>query len=555
MAPNDTRARLSPLLVKQLRFILAAGALLALSVSRLTAQSPFFTPLINIGSESDERARLEQLTGATTSGYYLRAVSTRTPRLPGDSTRFRWALLSPEITTVWNSWIPFSLNDGAMWASRGWNEEVRIGARFEWGRFFAIVAPEFIASDNGPYEMPEPNTRLPLPAGRNPLSSPWHTRPSIDAPLRFGTHALSFGDPGQSTIGARFGAITAGISTENEWWGPGIRNAIILSNNAAGIPRAFVRTTRPLQTGIGAIEGSWFIGGLFESHFFDNEWQDDRRSITGIALTWRPKFEPNLTFGIARTVYASMLGWDRLPTHLFDVLRDRGTRITPDSGAVNSREQIAALSGRWVFPAARFAAHFEWARTELPTSLRDFLVSPTHSQGYTLGLEWATPVGRSPNLLRFQAEHTYLERSPSYRDRPLASFYTSPSVAQGYTQRGQVIGAAIGQGGSGHWLRLDYFMPRWRAGLQLGRIRWDDDALYRFGNVYYVNKWCAHDVSLYAGVTASHTSRWGRISASLTRGERINMFFYHTTWCGSTADPIGIVDARNTTLDIRLSAP
>lgn len=534
---------------------MAAGALLALATSHLTAQSPLFTPLITIGADSDERARLAQLSGNTTSGYYLRSASTRTPRLPGDSSRLRWAVLSPEITTVWNSWIPFSLNDGALWASRGWNERVRFGARFEWGRFFAILAPELLASDNGGYEMPQHDTRLPLPPTRNPLSSPWHTRPSIDAPLRFGTHRFSFGDLGQSTIGAHFGAVIAGLSTENEWWGPGIRNAIVLSNNAAGIPRAFVRTVRPLQTGFGTFEGSWFLGGLFESRYFDNIWQDDRRSISGLALTWRPRFEPDLTLGVARTVYASMLGWDRLPTHLFDVLRDRGTRVTPDSGAVNSREQITALSGRWVFPASRFAAHFEWARTELPSSVRDFLTSPSHSQGYTLGLEWATPVGPFPNLLRFQAEHTYLERGPSLRDRPLASFYTSGSVPQGYTQRGQVIGAAIGQGGSGHWLGLDYFMPRWHVGLQLGRIRWDDDALYRFPNVYYLNKWCAHDVSLFAGLSASHDSPWGRISASLVRGERLNMFFYHVTWCGSTADPIGIVDARNTTLEIRISAP
>ena len=538
-----------------MRSIFVAGAVLALIAPRIRAQSPWVTPLVTIGSDSDERARLHQLTGATTEGYYLRSVSTRTPRLGGDPRRLRWALLAPEITTVWNSSIPFSLNDGAMWAGRGWNGQVRLGAHFEWGHFFAILAPEFIASDNGWYEMPHPATTLPLPVGRNPLSSPWHTRPSIDAPLRFGTHSFSFGDPGQSTVGARFGAIVAGLSSENEWWGPGIRNAIVLSNNAAGIPRAFVRTGRPLRTRIGTIEGSWFLGGLFESRYFDNVWQDDRRSISGIALAWRPKFEPDLTLGFERTVYASMLGWDELPTHAFDVLRGRGTRMTLDSGAVNSRDQISALFGRWVFPTARFATHFEWARTEWPTSLRDFLTSPTHSQGYTLGVEWATPVGPSPNLLRFQAEHTYLERSPSYRDRPLASFYTSGSVAQGYTQRGQVIGAAIGQGGSGHWLGLDYFAPTWRVGLFVGRIRWDDDALYRFPRVYYDNKWCAHDVSLFGGVSASHSSPWGRISASLTRGERINMFFYHVTWCGPTAARIDIVDARNTALEVRISAP
>src|SRR5437899_9488064 len=42
-------------------------------------------------------------------------------------------------------------------------------------------------------------------------------------------------------------------------------------------------------------------------------------------------------------------------------------------------------------------------------SIRDLLTSPNHSQGYTLGLEWATPAVRGRDLLRFQArseEHT-----------------------------------------------------------------------------------------------------------------------------------------------------
>src|SRR6185295_3864391 len=159
---------------------------------------------------------------------------------------------------------------------------------------------------------------------RNPLSSPWHTRPSIDAPLRFGTHRLSFGDPGQSTIGARFGAITAGISTENEWWGPGIRYAIILSNNAAGIPRAFVRTSRPVRTGIGVLEARWFLGGLFESPYFDRSPADDRRAITALAATWTPAGASDLTLGVTRAVYAPLARWGNIFAHMFDVVRDRG---------------------------------------------------------------------------------------------------------------------------------------------------------------------------------------------------------------------------------------
>src|SRR2546426_7685957 len=37
------------------------------------------------------------------------------------------------------------------------------------------------------YELPPTGRRLPLPPGRDSLSSPWHTGPSsIDLPLRFG---------------------------------------------------------------------------------------------------------------------------------------------------------------------------------------------------------------------------------------------------------------------------------------------------------------------------------------------------------------------------------
>ena len=42
-----------------------------------------------------------------------------------------------------------------------------------------------------------------------------------------------------------------GISNENQWWGPGISNALILSNNAPGFPHAFVRTAHPWKTPLG----------------------------------------------------------------------------------------------------------------------------------------------------------------------------------------------------------------------------------------------------------------------------------------------------------------
>src|SRR5207247_10435111 len=129
-----------------------------------------------------------------------------------------------------------------------------------WGPLSVILAPELIAPENQSYPLPPPEVELPRPAGRDLLSTPWHVGAySIDLPLRFGTWGAWRIDPGQSTLAVDGGPVTVGISTENEWWGPGIRNAIVMSNNAAGIPRVFVRTTRPLRTAIGTFAGRCFL--------------------------------------------------------------------------------------------------------------------------------------------------------------------------------------------------------------------------------------------------------------------------------------------------------
>jgi hypothetical protein len=517
---------------------------------------PRWTPLPSLGGDLDDRARLAHLLGgAGSERFLLRATTDRLDSLPGASRRFRWAVLAPDVAVVNNSAMPFSLNEGALWAARGWSNLIRAGLRAQWGRVSLVLAPELVATENLNYQLPPPDVQLPRPPGRSPFSTPWHVGDySIDLPLRFGERGFSRLDFGQSTLAVDAGSVVAGLSTENEWWGPGIRNAIVLSNNAAGIWRAFARTRRPVRTRVGTFDVRWFLGGLFESPYFDATPADNRRSITALAATWTPPGVPTLTVGATRAVYAPIVGWQDVFGHAFDVLRDRGLRRLPGDTVLRpSRDQIFSLFARWVFPADGFAVHAEWARTDLPRSLRELLVSPNHSQGYTLGLEWARPVRAERDAVRVQTEITYLEKSPAYRNEAEFSWYTSAAAPQGYTQRGKVIGAAVGPGASSQWFAVDYFAPTWRFGAFAGRIRWDDDALYTFPG-YYPNKWCAHDLSLFGGVTGALQGRFGRIQATLTRGERLNVFFYHLTWC--EPPPVAqndVLDVMNTTLEVRMT--
>ena len=331
----------------------------------------------------------------------------------------------------------------------------------------------------------------------SPRVEPWYASGpySIDLPTRFGDKSIDRFDAGQSTAMAEYRGVAGGISNENQWWGPGIRNALILSNNAPGFPHAFVRTAHPVKTPIGTVEARLIIGGLTESHWFDTTANNNVRSLSAFAFSVRPNFAKNLVLGGARSVYATTTGWGRVPRNFLDAFSNVGrpnNRALGDSAvSPGGRDQIFSLFGRVVFPQDGFETYFEWARLEFPYSLRDALTAPNHSQGYTLGLQYARPSFTSAGRFRFQGELTSVEQSATWRDRPQGSFYTSRKVIQGYTQMGQPLGAAIGPGASSQWLAMDFIDPVGSFGIFAGRIRWNEDIHSTYGFARYQG-YCIH---------------------------------------------------------------
>lgn len=496
-------------------------------------------PLVTLGSSLEDQARTAQLRGEQpTDGYLLRSPSTLTPRLRGGEGGARWAVIAPEMTLVWNSALPNSQNDGPLWAGKGANASVLVGARVEYGLLFLVLAPQVGFSQNRDFSDLLPDSM------RQSFTLPWYRGAhSVDLPFRFGRGTVRFVDPGQSTLGVRAGGAVLGVSTENQWWGPGIRNAIVLSNQAAGIPHLFVRTGPPLRTGIGSFEAKWILGALSESAFFDTVTADDRRAFSAMVLTFSPGWDPRLTLGAARSVQAPVSGTGAAFSHAFDVLyRGAGS----DSVHAGS-DQLLSLFGRWVFPADGLEVYAEWARQELPTGLGDFLDYPTHSQGYTFGAQWARPLADRGRLLRLQTEFTYLEQSSTFRYRAVPWYSIGASTRQGYTQRGQMIGAAIGPGSS-QWLAADYLASGWRVGAFLGRIRWDNDAFYTTERVLHprTGPWQAHDVSVFGGIRAGRQLPMARLDAELSRGTRLNYLNQNFGIGWEHADEA--VDVRNYTL-------
>jgi hypothetical protein len=209
---------------------------------------------------------------------------------------------------------------------------------------------------------------------------------------------------------------------------------------------------------------------------------------------------------------------------------------------------MLALSARWVSPGDGAEVYVEWARRELPESLRDALEQPEHSQGYTLGGQLARPLG--PRVLRLLGEFTYLEKSATYRARPVGSFYASARVPQGFTERGQVVGAAIGPGASSQWVAADLLGRRLEAGVFAGRIRWQNDAYYDKPGL--ATRYRGHEVSLLGGARASLNVGGARLNAEWTAGKRLNYLFQNYALDWHLRD--NAVDVVNHTLRLQLSA-
>lgn len=492
-----------------------------------------------------ERAELQRLSALGDSS----AEPFSTLRAP--SRGFSWSdrhisynTVAAELLLGRNSTLPYGFNDGAVWQGRGNNLRALFGVAASYGPLHLIVAPEYLISENLPYQtIAYAQNR---PEKRSVWANPFHPAPEgLDLPSRFGDQSLHALVAGQSSLMLRFPKVEVGVATENNWWGPGLQNALLWSSQGSGVPTAFVRTAKPLPTRFGTFDAWYTIGDLRESDFFDRDSTNNHRSLGAFALTWRPRATKGVEFGLARLVIlAHKLSGSAITAPFASV----GRPNTSDSLAHRTRDQITSLWARWAPPGSGFEAWTEWARFEEPASLRDLLESPGHSQGYTVGLQWARPVRAS--TARVYAEATYLEPSPSLRLRPVGTTYISKAVAQGFTVRGQPLGAGIGPGSSSQWAGFDWLRPRWRAGTYIARVRWDNAVVFTpiVPNTKY------EDVSLINGVRVGG-ERWGwRLLLDWSHMVRLNYLFqaYNTPLDGRTKGIDLVNDALTLTLSTAL---
>lgn len=439
-----------------------------------------------VGDPFEDYGRLLSLTGLTPSQSFLIRPLNRPPLSGGP-----WQVVAPEssgltlhpvqLRLFGNSAFAAGTNDGAVWQGRGVTLSLDGGASWRRGGLTVTLRPQLIWTQNSSFAL-----RAVESPGRTEFANPWHPRRSsgayVDQPQRFGPEGFWTFDLGQSAIRYDVGWFAASGGTENLWWGPGRQNAIVLSHNAAGVPHAWIGTGRPVDVGIGTIEAQWMWGRLTGTKWSDSVVADTARFLTGLIGVFAPQPFPTLYLGAARMFYESIPA-DGLPFSDWFLVFQGVTKETQADSANptgdDRRDQLLSLFARWALPSAGAEFYVEWARNDHSWDLRDLALEPEHSQAYTLGFQVARPVGEG-RLLRVEGELTHLERSATAQVRATPTYYVHHLIRQGYTQRGQVLGAGIGPGSNSQQLGADLFARWGRVGGFVSRVVHDNDAYYAY---------------------------------------------------------------------------
>ena len=395
----------------------------------------------------------------------------------------------------YNSRHPYNRNNGSMIPNRGYQHIMSGGIYAEIGPLSIQLKPEYLFSENKDFEGfgEGPNGHYPVIWAKRYRQ--WN---HVDMPERFGEKSINETLMGQSSIRLNFKGLSLGLSNENIWWGPSIRNGIMMSNHARGFKHITFNTTKPLKTKIGYFEWQ-IVSGRLESSgylpagtdrqyagtdiYFPKENQlgryDDWRYLQGYSITYSPKWIPGLSLGFIRWVqmysalvkgkYFWMVG---KPTWFpaFSNLFRKNDKYENYEAQTN---QAAGIFLRWFWKDSKAEIYVDYNHNDSKQNVRDLLLDSDHSRAVTVGMQKIFKI--NDNNFLFSWEWTQMEQTASRLIRNAGSWYTHRWVYDGYTNKGEVLGAGIGPGSNSHYFSLNRIRDKEKLGIAFEIIDQDND--------------------------------------------------------------------------------
>lgn len=438
----------------------------------------------------EDHFRREQLLGNRDSSvsFTIRPLGKEAADLEGINTQ-RNVSGSDKITLLPLSWIqqvnthhPYGWNDAAMIAAKGYQMSLSGGIAAEYGLLSFQLKPEFTFASNPAYEG--------YPAEGYPVvwRSYYNFYNNIDLPERTGSAGYSALNAGQSNLKINYKEFSIGVSNENLWWGPGDRNSLLMSNTAPGFVHLTLNTNKPYHTKIGSFEGQFIWGRLngtkdqptqlkdylYAMSTLYTPKRDDWRHLSGLTITYQPKWFNGLFIGLARTsqIYNKDVNsaGDVLP--FFSKFSDGINEAKP----VGSPDRYTSVFFRWLMKEANAEFYFEYGHNDQSKTFGDFIKNPDAGRAYIFGAKKVFNLGRPEEHIMGSAEFTQLgQNQENELFRNVNSWYIDENVRHGYTNMGQLLGAGIGPGGSMQSLDVSWFKGMKTLGVQVERMVHNQD--------------------------------------------------------------------------------
>lgn len=369
----------------------------------------------------------------------------------------RLKIYGPEWFNSVNTHTPYGQNDGVLWQGRGYNSKFSGGVRLEAYGFEVTIKPEVSFSQNMNFEM--------LKSGyENEYGYFWGygTSNGIDLPQRFGSKPFfdfSFGD---SEVRWSWHTFTVGFGTQSPWLGPAVLNPMLGSNNASPYPKFDIglRKTKivipRLGWHLGSVEARVWTGLLEESKYFDSDKTNDKRMVNAISVSYSPPFIPGLSLG-ANRIFLTYWRPENFK-QVFRLFYQDFHNTLASSG--NDEDQKISFFADWKFSKIGLEIYGEFGRDDFSI---DEISNPFHTAIYTVGLKQRIPLDfkKNPKIKGpFQGldseilfEWNNFEISQDFQLQwNYMGYYAHHFVKQGYTNKGQILGAGSGYFGNSQYL-------------------------------------------------------------------------------------------------------
>jgi len=380
----------------------------------------------------------------------------------------KFSLLPVTLIQQYNTHHPYGWNDGAMIPSKGYQAMVSAGFYASLGPLEIQIQPEFVTAFQKPYA----------------ANSDYGNNVS-------GQYKKVFG--GQSSVSLSFGAVSAGVSTANLWWGPGQVSSLLMSNNAPGFLHAYFRSKRPIRTGIGNFEWQLIGGKIVSDNDYGYEnynlrqrnFQSDWRYLNAMVISYQPKWVPGLFVGFTRALQRYNtdlnLGSSAFMKKYLPILTLPFQKVNAFNDDNLKTDQLASFFLKWVLSKVKAEFYIEYGFNDYGVNVRDYIMAPTHSAAYLAGFKKIIPSTNTSTYFELNAEITQMTQSADFLVRDAGNWYVHVPIVQGYTNNNQIIGAGAGLGCNVQTLQ-GTFVKGWKQlGLLFERVERDPQ--------YHTNHW------------------------------------------------------------------